>query len=173
MMKIEITRTEGPSELCGKTIEVASYAAASKVLRQIAETAPEGGGYNKVDFIVTFDAGGMYQSTEGGDVYQGRVDIDREHALKGYDLRAHMANHLKFTTLNPALIAKDQVVRAHELLDKHFRCTSCLGVDFELLNTVVLGNECVACRKVRRENPGPGAQAAVDARRAANLARST
>ena len=63
--KIEITRAEGLSRLCGKTKVLASWDEARSFLFSQSDTFPEGGGYDKHDFKVTF---------EDGETYEGRLD---------------------------------------------------------------------------------------------------
>jgi hypothetical protein len=50
------------------------------------------------------------------------------------------------------------------------QCPSCLGTESPVTYTLVLGFECSACRLARLNSRGNG-QAAVEARRAANVAK--
>jgi hypothetical protein len=70
IIKVELERAEGPIEACIK-VEFSGPDAvtqAQKQLRQWGETAPEKGGYDKCDFVITF---------EDGETYTGRYDLVR------------------------------------------------------------------------------------------------
>jgi hypothetical protein len=57
-----LNRGEGPSAEVGKPVTVGSYEEANKILHRWAQSAPkEGGGYDKVDFKVTFTDGEEYE----------------------------------------------------------------------------------------------------------------
>lgn len=62
---IWLRRAEGPNWDLGQRT-VASFEAADQVLRKWSETAPEKGGYDKVDFKVTW---------QDGETYEGRYDL--------------------------------------------------------------------------------------------------
>lgn len=81
--KIIIRRAEGPCSEC-RTVEVADFPAAEKVLSGWARTAPKGGGYDKCDFTILY---------EDGQEYKGRYDLtfEREETLAG-----HMLNWLEW-----------------------------------------------------------------------------
>lgn len=55
--RITIERGEGLTELCGKPVTVASFAAADAVLRDWSETAPSTGGYDKCDVEIAWPDG--------------------------------------------------------------------------------------------------------------------
>jgi hypothetical protein len=95
---ILIDRAEGPVDLCGPQL-VTTYEEASRVFAVIAQTAPDGGGYDKCDFTVTF---------ADGEKYEGRADIQRQH-LGGYHLGDHMKQFLGYLagTYRPAHVVKD------------------------------------------------------------------
>lgn len=69
-----------------ETVTVSSFEAADAVLRKWARTAPEGGGYNKVDFKVTW---------EDGETYAGRYDLVRADTTKA-SLSTHMKEFCSF-----------------------------------------------------------------------------
>lgn len=109
-LAITITRHEGPSDLCNQPVTVASFVEASAILQQIAQTAPDSGGYDKTGFSIIFP---------GGEVYEGRADIKREHEIGGYDLRAHVIEALRFYSNREQL---DDATRAEAaaMLERHF-----------------------------------------------------
>jgi len=82
---IWLDRAEGPNWDLGERT-VASFEAADQVLRKWAETAPKGGGYNKVDFKVTW---------KDGETYEGRYDLVREDMLKA-SLSTHIREFCSF-----------------------------------------------------------------------------
>jgi len=67
--KIEITRDEGPTALCGKKRTFKNFAACERWLGSQASTFPKSGGYDKHDFTVTF---------ADGRTYSGRFDAKSE-----------------------------------------------------------------------------------------------
>jgi len=83
IMNVVIERLEGLHEEC-ITVKVKSLKAANKVLKNMAKTAPEGGGYDKTNFVITF---------RDGDTYSGRIDLVHISQEKP-DLVAHIKNHL-------------------------------------------------------------------------------
>jgi hypothetical protein len=82
---IWLRRAEGPTKLLGQRT-VATFEAADAVLRDWAGTAPEGGGYDKVDFKVTW---------EDGETYEGRYDLVRDDTSKA-SLATHMREFCSF-----------------------------------------------------------------------------
>ena len=86
VVSIVLIRAEGPIDECGK-VTVRTYAEADSCLRRWSRTAPEGGGYDKVDFVVTY---------ADGDVYQGRYDLIRDDDRYGNLISGHMADLLAF-----------------------------------------------------------------------------
>jgi hypothetical protein len=86
VIKIVVTRGEGFTRECGTPHEVSSFADADRVLSTMARTAPEHGGYHKVDFVVTF---------ADGETYRGRYDLKRED-IGAYDaIGQQMVRYLK------------------------------------------------------------------------------
>lgn len=89
--KVEITRAEGPSVLCGITHTFSYLSGANAILRRWAWAMPENQrGYDKCDFRVTFT---------DGDTYEGRFDLqvtDRNTV----DLKAHMVEFVKYLANN-------------------------------------------------------------------------
>jgi len=57
---IEITRVEGPVELCGRPYVCGSWSEAHAFLSLMSRTAPEHGGYDKHDFQITWPNGFKY-----------------------------------------------------------------------------------------------------------------
>lgn len=159
MQSIRITRAEGPTDLCGKPVEVSSWEAASRELAKIAETAPDSGGYDKTDFLVTFADGGQYE---------GRADVQRGHTA-GYDLREHMRAFLAWQLKADGYARQGEAESARKFLDTYeldgpalprltapSYCPKCGKADApqfrpnsEIIHTVVLGWECRACRQER------------------------
>ena len=84
---IVIVRAEGPCELCGQKPPVKTFKEADAILKDSAQTAPETGGYDKHDFIVTF---------EDGEKYEGRIDV--MHPAKGRTepLKEHIIEFCRF-----------------------------------------------------------------------------
>ena len=90
--EIVITRAEGLISECGKKFIAKSYSDAEAILSQMSKTAPQSGGYDKTDFIVTF---------ADGETYQGCYDLryTREESLG-----EHMRNFIEWyagLTQNP------------------------------------------------------------------------
>ena len=86
--KVWIARAEGrPSECIARTYEgPGSLKQADTELRSWARTAPEGGGYDKCDFRVTW---------EDGETYEGRYDLVRDDTVKA-SIGAQMVSFLRF-----------------------------------------------------------------------------
>ena len=103
--KIEITRTEGPSALCGtmQTFDGPDcWTAASKWLTRQSRTFPAQGGYDKHDFCVTF---------ANGDTYEGRLDC--KHAScsdPDLDVAWHVRSYQEFYagTRRPAYMSQER-----------------------------------------------------------------
>lgn len=70
---ITLIRVEGPNEQCGKEITRTTWSDANFALRQMSDTAPEKGGYDKVDFRVVFADGFVYSSRY--DLKHWRVEL--------------------------------------------------------------------------------------------------
>lgn len=84
--KVEITRAEGPSDLCG-TKTVSTLTEANAILANNAETAPKGGAYDKHDFLIEF---------EDGEVYQGRIDVHHPSYAPTEKVGQHVIEFLRF-----------------------------------------------------------------------------
>ena len=71
-----------------------SIAAANKILTKWARTAPDNGGYDKVDFIVICKGGryGYDRTVE----YTGRFDMKRDHSVEGADLLKQMGEYIDY-----------------------------------------------------------------------------
>ncbi|TVR06645.1 MAG: hypothetical protein EA385_15110 [Salinarimonadaceae bacterium] len=109
---IEITRREGPTYRIDKTHKAKRWAECWGILRMEAATAPEGGGYDKHDFVVTF---------ADGFTYRGRYDLKhwREDSC---DLAAHCRQSLQWLARDDraaALSGIDDVETARRLLQTH------------------------------------------------------
>ena len=90
--EITITRAEGPSAECGNKHVVTSFADSERILSAMSRTAPQGGGYDKTDFTVTF---------EDGESYTGRYDLKYE---RDETIAEHMTSFLMWyagLTQNP------------------------------------------------------------------------
>lgn len=99
---IWLRRAEGPVALLG-TRTVSSFEDADSVLRRWAETAPEGGSYDKCDFKITY---------EDGEIYEGRYDLKRLD-YEWPSLRKHVSEFLRFIsgTDKPAHLTDEQYQR--------------------------------------------------------------
>lgn len=86
-----VNRGEGPCHECGKPQTVKTFDEANDVLRSWARTAPKGGGYDKCDFVVTYD---------NGDTYSGRFDLTEEHRTGSRLLEDHMRSMVRFYSGN-------------------------------------------------------------------------
>lgn len=86
VVKVEINRAEGPSNLCGwKT--VSTLAEGNLILAVNAETAPKGGAYDKHDFILTF---------ADGETYKGRIDVHHPSHYPVEKIGKHVIDFLRF-----------------------------------------------------------------------------
>jgi hypothetical protein len=117
-VKIELTRAEGPMNECARVFvendfyfgiphltddaSKSCWQHADAVLRSWSHTAPDGGGYDKCDFIVVFD---------DGENYRGRFDLVRTDNLS---LAEHVKQFLMFYAglRKPDHITEDQYKRA-------------------------------------------------------------
>jgi hypothetical protein len=84
--EIWLNRAEGPTQDVGQK-KVKSFADANRVIKNWATSAPKNGGYDKVDFKVTW---------EDGEVYEGRYDMTYEDTWKaniGDQIRRFMLFH--------------------------------------------------------------------------------
>ncbi len=91
LREIVLERAEGPTAECVE-VKVASWHDAGWQLARWARTAPEPrGGYDKVDFRVTW---------ADGETYEGRYDLQRDgesgEAVRGFDLALHIRQFLAF-----------------------------------------------------------------------------
>ena len=81
-MRIEITRLEGPSQLCDRTNVFSNYAEARSFLNGCSHTFPKQG-YDKHSFKVIFD---------NGDTHEGRLDC-KHFSCENNDL--DLEDHVK------------------------------------------------------------------------------
>lgn len=77
--RIRLRRAEGPSDLCTDWQDYSGFPAANDQLKTWAETAPIGGGYDKCDFEVIYKEP-FTRDEEDPDIYEGRFDLQRQHA---------------------------------------------------------------------------------------------
>jgi len=87
-LQITLTRGEGPSNECGKPQTVDSFDAADAVLQNWSRNAPEHGGYDKCDFLITWP---------DGDTYSGRYDL-KHYRTERPSLARHMVDMVDFYT---------------------------------------------------------------------------
>lgn len=90
------------SFLVGKSFK--SFRDANLMIGKCAHTAPDTGGYDKTDFTLTF---------EDGEVYNGRLDMDRK-MVGGYGiLQKHVRSFLEFYAgkHRPAHLTQEQYDR--------------------------------------------------------------
>lgn len=83
--KIDLNRAEGPHYDTGRK-SAATFDAAQHIIDTWARTAPESGGYDKVDFKLFFS---------DGENYDGRLDIKHLRVADDNDLAKHVKNHLE------------------------------------------------------------------------------
>jgi hypothetical protein len=83
--KVTICWSENRSE--GLPASFPNFREADQLLKEMAKTAPEGGGYNKTGFEVIF---------EDGEKYEGRFDLKRKHESGGPLIEDHILGHLNF-----------------------------------------------------------------------------
>lgn len=106
---IEITRGEGPSNLCGKVQKASSWAEADMILRCNSSSAPKCGAYDKHDFTVTF---------EDGTVYTGRYDL-KHWKVERPDLAGHVRGFIRYLAgYAPAWMANDPKATERYLKDR-------------------------------------------------------
>lgn len=86
-MKIELRRAEGPVHECDKPFKCESFFDANVKLKAHSWSAPEGGGYDKVDFTIIDEATGLH--------YEGRYDL-KHWKVETPDLKAHVVGFLEF-----------------------------------------------------------------------------
>jgi len=86
--KVEITRAEGPTKLCGYTRYFAGLKEASSWLLLQSDTFPKTGAYDKHDVTVYFEDGGQWS---------GRLDC-KHHSCPNNDLdvEAHIVSVCEF-----------------------------------------------------------------------------
>ncbi len=92
-IKVEITRAEGlhsevtgKPEVCTRDASFGIWSCADHILVKWSNTAPKEGGYDKCDFIVTW---------EDGETYKGRYDL-KHHSIEYPDLAKHVYGFLIF-----------------------------------------------------------------------------
>lgn len=97
---ITLERGEGPHHLVDKPYTAGGFEQASDWLAVQAATAPEGGGYDKVDFEILF---------EDGKVYPGRYDL-RHFSEEIPDLKVHVRLQILFYSGQycPSHLTEDQ-----------------------------------------------------------------
>ncbi|UOE58203.1 hypothetical protein [Cytobacillus oceanisediminis] len=83
---IVITRGEGPSVETGIPYTVSNWDEGNLVLRSMAKTAPDCGGYDKTDFVITF---------EDDETYIGTYDLKRKDMHEA-DLKGHVLSHVGY-----------------------------------------------------------------------------
>jgi hypothetical protein len=86
-VSIVLNRAEGPSDLCNKPVILNSFDQATQRLRAWSYTAPINGGYDKIDFTITFD---------NGEVYRGRYDLENKAGIMPLD--QHCLQYLTFAS---------------------------------------------------------------------------
>jgi hypothetical protein len=84
--RIAITRAEGLPHECGVTHICGTWDDADAVLKRMAATAPDSGGYDKTDFRITW---------EDGETYLGRYDLTRADET-GASLGRHVRDFCLF-----------------------------------------------------------------------------
>ena len=83
---IEITRAEGPHNLCDITKAFRTFDDANEWLLEQSETFPKGGGYDKHDFKVVYS---------NGVEYKGRLDCQHPSEIDSdLDVAKHMRDFL-------------------------------------------------------------------------------
>jgi hypothetical protein len=135
---IWLNRGEGPSAECGKPVTVSSYAEADKIVYRWAQTAPKDGGYDKVDFKVTFT---------DGEEYEGRLDIKHPTA-KDPDLS--VAKHIKdfvsyYTGNRPSWRTEAQYAESMKGVNpEEYKA---FLAKYDLGESVVTEAKCTQCKK--------------------------
>lgn len=81
---ITITGAEGRHS--GEVVTVNDWPAATVLLLRWSTTAPKSGGYDKHDFIITF---------QDGETYEGRYDL-KHHTVEWPNLKRHVVSFVKF-----------------------------------------------------------------------------
>ena len=84
--KITLERAEGPSPLDSPRT-APSFEEADRILREWAHTAPEGGGYNKIDFEIEW---------QDGETYKGTYDLKRQDEARANLIGSHVQEFLSF-----------------------------------------------------------------------------
>jgi hypothetical protein len=92
MTKVEIRRAEGPRDLCDKAFRgfegKDAEARGNAYLREVSQTAPKGGSYDKTDVRITF---------ANGRVWEARFDVNHfSEPDNDTDLRKHVRDFLFF-----------------------------------------------------------------------------
>lgn len=85
---IKITRAEGPSALCGISELAQTWEGAEEVLTRWSETVQARIGYDKCDFVVTFD---------DDDTYTGTFDLYHTSVAKNLSLKKHIGDYCRFS----------------------------------------------------------------------------
>jgi hypothetical protein len=87
IQEIEIKRIEGPPEQCERAFVTNTFSEADGILRRMAESSPDRGGTDRVDFRLKF---------EDGEVYNGRYNLKNDDKLKSEILALHVREFVRF-----------------------------------------------------------------------------
>jgi hypothetical protein len=88
--KVVLLRAEGPTSQCGEKVVAGDHIEHDvlDIFREWGRTAPKGGGYDKVDFTVTW---------EGDSEYRGRFDMEAGGRSGGEDFWTSLRRRLAVT----------------------------------------------------------------------------
>lgn len=170
--KIELHRAEGPHHDIGRKA-ASTFAEAQKIISKWAYTASKTGGYDKVDFKVTF---------ADGEKYDGRLDIKHPDVADDNDLARHIHEHLMIYSgqLQPPHMSDERYARFLANLDPKDReeCATFLKThrigDGTRKNPLMKGSSrAVISENIRREMHAgrPQKQAIAIALRSAGVER--
>lgn len=100
-MKITLTRAEGLTEECNKPFTFTTFFDADVKLKVWSRTAPEHGGYNKIDFKIEDDG--------DAPTYTGRYDL-KHWRVECANLKGHVLRNLEFMLgqAQPAHMTKER-----------------------------------------------------------------
>lgn len=108
VIEVVLDRVEGPIDECGKVI-VNSLHAADMVIQDWAFGMDEDqGGYDKVDFKVSFSNGSQYA---------GRFDMKPSHRKTAEHLKDQMVGHIEWIADNAEFVGKEYATQAAGSLD--------------------------------------------------------
>lgn len=85
---IVVTRAEGPSALCGVPTTAKSFEEVNAILFDWSDSVAARGGYDKCDFVVTF---------EDGKTYSGTYDLFHHSVKEFYSLKTHILDNCRFS----------------------------------------------------------------------------